>query len=397
MLFGTVWLLVALLYQMHLSKLLIATNSQVASMIAGILVPFIIASLVFTLYSNLSPRAKKNNHSLLENANDLEDLPRLTKRLNRWLLFWGIMTVVEIIASGGIPLLWLLTGSSKNYLDFGIKSIHGFLNSLLLAAGICYTGLFARLGQRKYLLCFAGILVWAVLTVTRGLIVVNLVQSVIILALYRGMSTKLAIKIVATGLILVIAFGVVGDLRTGGSSTFRDLAQPTAAYPAWLPSGDLWVYIYLTTPLNNLIYTASSTRPLNDPLFPNTAAPLFPSVLRSAIYGDALSESISGELVDSAFNVSTAYVGPYQDYGAIGIACVSVLFGLLTAIYWKRNNFRDALIYSVLGGCLIITVFGNNFFSLPVISQLLWIYIFLYKRNPHAATNYERRTIGVPA
>lgn len=385
-LFSSTWLVVAGLYEMHLSKLLIATNSAVASTISLIISPFIVVGLLLTLYFAFAPKASIRRNQLLNGMDDPADILVLKKRLNRWLVFWGCATAVEIIVSGGIPFVWLLTGSSKVYTDFGIQSVHGLLNSLLLSIGLCYAGLFARFGDRKNLRCPTGIFIWAILTITRGMVIINMLQVVIITLLYRGLSIKFAFKLIAIALVVVVAFGIIGDFRAGGGSVFLDLAQPTEAYPEWLPSGDLWVYIYLTTPLNNLIYSSRSLRPLNDATFPNTAAPLFPSVLRNRIYGEDLSESVSGELVDSAFNVSTAYVGPYQDYGAIGIACLSLLMGICSTIYWKRNNFRDVLIYAVLGQCLVITVFGDNFLSLPVISQLIWIYLFFHRATPAKIT-----------
>jgi hypothetical protein len=83
--------------------------------------------------------------------------------------------------------------------------------------------------------------------------------------------------------------------------------------------------LYIATPINNLMYTMHIGQPVNNFLFPNTASTLFPSVLRSAIYGDGIGEAASGELVVSAFNVSTAYVGPYQDLGLAGMALLSIL------------------------------------------------------------------------
>lgn len=380
--FCSVWLTVLALYELRLSKLLIAGDSQVFSFVSIILIPFIVTALLFALYAALAPKEKYAARSLLHCERDAADLVILRGRLKKWFLVWILMTVVEIIVSRGLPLWWLLTGTPKTYFDFGIPSIHGLLNSLLLAIGLCYTGLFAKFGNRKYLLCLAWVVLWSVLAVTRALIVIFLLETFLIISFYRGITGRFVLKLVTIFLVVVIGFGAVGDLRTG-ASTFRDLAQPTEAYPEWLPSGDLWVYIYLTTPLNNLIYTANSQHPVNDPRFPNTAAPLFPSIIRSIIYPENLSESLSGELVESAFNVSTAYVGPYQDYGTIGMACLSILIGLVASIYWRRSTFRNALIYSVLGQCLILTVFDNNLFYLPVISQIFWIYLFFHK-NPSA-------------
>jgi oligosaccharide repeat unit polymerase len=314
----------------------------------------------------------------LSDTHEAEDLLILKHRLKRWLLVWMLMSAAEIVVSGGVPLFWLLSGSPKTYFDFGVQSLHGLLNSMILALGLCYTGIFARYGTRRYLLCSLGIIAWSVLLVTRSMMIVNLLQTGMVTVRYRGMPGKLGIKLVAVFLIIVIGFGVLGDLRSG-AMIFRDLAQPTEAYPEWLPSGVLWVYIYLTTPLNNLTYTMSSLRPVDDILFPNTTAPLFPTVIRSLVYGNSLETSLSGELVDSSFNVSTAYVGPFQDYGAIGIVCFSLLVSALGAFYWRRTNFRDQLIYVVVGQCLLMTVFYNHFFSLPIITQIVWIYLFFAK------------------
>jgi oligosaccharide repeat unit polymerase len=212
------------------------------------------------------------------------------------------------------------------------------------------------------------------------MMMVNLLQTAMVIVMYRGIPAKLAAKIIAVGLIIILGFGFLGDLRSG-AATFLSLAQPTASYPQWLPSGVLWVYIYLTTPLNNLIYTMNTVHPVNTLLFPNTVAPLFPTIIRNLVYGQSVSSALSGELVDSAFNVSTAYVGPYQDFGALGMACFSALISLIGAFYWWRTNFRDELIYVVICQCLLITVFYDYFFSLPIITQVFWIYVFLYPRK----------------
>jgi oligosaccharide repeat unit polymerase len=378
LLFGFVWLGTLGLYGLRLSKLLSATNEEITSAVGFILIPYILALGATTLYFYLAPKLGIRRKHLLCDADETEELTLLKRRLKKWLRLWMLFSIVEIIVSGGVPLVWLFSGSSKTYFDFGIHSLHGLLNSMILALGLCYAGIFARYGDRRNLLCFAGILVWSVLLITRSMMIVNLLQTGMVTVLYRGIPRTFAIKLIAVVLIVVIGFGALGDLRSGAIN-FRTLAQPTEAYPEWLPSGVLWVYIYVTTPLNNLVYSMSSLRPVDNILFPNTAAPLFPSLVRSLIYGDSLSTSLSGELADSSFNVSTAYVGPYQDYGALGIMCFSFMISVLAAFYWRRTNFRDQLIYIVIGQCLLMTVFYNHFFSLPIITQTGWIYLFFIK------------------
>lgn len=375
-LFASVWSGVLSLYLLRLSKLLSATNEQATSAVGLILVPFALVLGGTTLYYHFAPKVRIQRSHLLCSSNEAGDLDILKRRLKKWVFVWMFLSAGEIVVSGGVPLVWLLTGNPKTYADFGIPSLHGLLNSMLLALGLCYTAIFARYGGRRYLLFPLAILGWALLVVTRSMIVVNLIETGMVIVLYRGLPGKLAVRLIALALIFVIGFGALGDLRSGAEN-FRAVAQPTETYPQWLPSGVLWVYIYLTTPLNNLIYTMASVRPVDNLLFPNTLAPLFPTVLRKFIYGPSVETALSGELVDQAFNVSTAYIGPAQDYGALGMMCFSFLISIIAAFYWWRANFRDDLIYIVIGQCLLISVFYDYFFSLPIITQVIWIYLFL--------------------
>jgi hypothetical protein len=192
----------------------------------------------------------------------------------------------------------------------------------------------------------------------------------------RGIRKRSLFNGVIVLLVLVLLFGYMGDFRSGADA-FRGAAMPTAAFPEWLPSGALWVYIYLATPIGNLVNTAAVAPPQYNLLFPNTAALLLPTVLRKLVYGEAsLNDALSGELVTDAFNVSTAYVGPFQDYGRLGMAGFSVLLGLIASYCWRRRSFRDALIYGVIGQILVLSIFFNHLFYLPVISQIGWLFIF---------------------
>jgi hypothetical protein len=111
---------------------------------------------------------------------------------------------------------------------------------------------------------------------------------------------------------------------------------------------------------------------------------LFPSVIRNALYGpEGATGALSGELVTDAFNVSTAYVGPYQDFGLMGIVLFSVLLATTALYFWRRAGTKGALMYSVIGQCLVLSIFFNHLFYLPVISQVGWIMLF-FRRDRKA-------------
>lgn len=369
-LFLVSWCIVVGLYSLHLSKLLLFDNREVLATALWVVVPFVITVYWAMAFYTFAPKKRVASSRLGL------DIGKIEKRLHRAFWVWLVLTACEAVISGGVPIVWLIQGSSKTYIDFGIPSIHGLLNSLILAIGLAEFGLFAIDRQKRHLWIPAWILVWSIVAVTRNMMIVSLLECGIAWGIIRGIRWRTVIKTAGIIFLVICIFGYVGDFRSGADE-FRQLAQPSADYPSWLPSGVLWIYIYLTTSIGNLVNTVTAATPIRNLLFPNTMALLFPTVIRNAIYGvEAASGALSGELVNDAFNVSTAYVGPYEDFGRLGIVLFSTLLGVTALYCWKAAGTRGVLIYSVVGQCLVLSIFFNHLFYLPVISQIGWILIF---------------------
>ncbi|MGC1373943.1 MAG: O-antigen polymerase [Candidatus Sulfotelmatobacter sp.] len=384
-LFVGVWSLVVFLYSLHLSELLVYSTANVLDITLWIVVPYVISVLaVEAFYLLVPPRGLDTSNRQPINPDAID------RKLLHWFIFWIFCTVLEIIASGGLPIVWLFQGSSKTYFDFGIPSVHGLLNSMLLAIGIGQFGLFALDGKKRHLWIPAWIFLWSILAITRNMMIVLLLECTLVWGLVRGVRKRFLLQTVAGVMALVLLIGYLGDFRNG-ADTFRRTAEPSVDYPDWLPSGVLWVYIYLATPVANLVNTATNVTPKYDLLFPNTGALLFPTVLRKFLYGDSASTTAqSGELVVEALNASTAFVGPYQDFGHLGVVAFSILFGLIAAYSWKQRTFGGALIYAVLGQCVILSVFFNHLFDLPIISQTVWL-LFFFRGAERRKIRYAAR------
>lgn len=380
--FSTVWLTVVFLYSLHLSRLLRYSTNEVVRVTGYIWLPFVGVILAYTAFHHFTklafhprPDATRLNFDLLE------------RRLRLWFRVWVVITLVEILVSGGLPIIWLIQHSSKTYMDFGIHSVHGLLNSLVASLAICYFALYLITGKKKHLRVPIFVVLWSAVVVTRQLMLESLLEYAVVFLLIRKVKPGTLVRIAVSVLVGILVFGFLGDLRSGAEA-FRSLAEPTAQYPDWLPSGVLWVYIYMTTPINNLIYTMHTFHPANSLLFPNTVATLFPSSLRTIVYGNHLGQAESGNLVTRAFNVSTAYIGPFEDYGVVGIMLFSIVTSFACQFFWYRSKLRDVLIFAVLAQCLMLTLFFNLFFALPVITQVVWLfYLFMPEvhigRKPH--------------
>jgi oligosaccharide repeat unit polymerase len=302
-------------------------------------------------------------------------------KLSSWFFVWAALTLLEVIFSGGVPIIWALTGSSKTYFDFGIPTVHGFLNSLISSISLIWFWQFLQTKERKYLFQALFVVGWAIIVVTRQLIIVNLFQFLILWVALNRVRVLSVIKLALLVVSLVLGFGWLGDARTGADK-FIGLAMPTESYPDYLPSGVLWVYMYAVTPFMNLLYSINTNCGCESPFFGNTLAPLLPSFLRNMILPSDKNEK--GNVISEAFNVSTAFVDPYTDNGYLGIVIFSAIICFVTLYFWNKKSKRELFIFCVLGQSMVLTIFYNHFFSLPVITQIFWFYVILRKRRTPA-------------
>ena len=366
-LFVLIWGGVGLLYFAHLSDLLIFRGGLLVQVLTIIVAPFMVVSLGVLGCSALLGRA----FVATTKPRQVPFLSALEPRLAKLFRVWLILSLLEIAASGGVPIVWALQGSPKTYFDFGIPTIHGLLNSLIQALALARVTMYILTRRKVHLLVPAFVIVWSIIVMTRNMMVVVLLESTLVWLSFYKVRAMTVLRIACALVVLVLAFGLIGDARNANVD-IRALAQPTDDLPEWMPSGVLWAYIYVTTPINNLINTMQTKAPLKDALFPNTTALLFPTVVRELIYG-VTQDHFSGNLVVDQLNVSTAYTSPFQDYGVPGMLAYTIIIASVSAFAWRKEGLENVLIYAVFAQCLVLSMFFNHFFSLPIISQVLWI------------------------
>lgn len=358
---ASAWTLVVSLYAIRLSRVLLFPPHLAIDFSALAAAPFCLAALASSLGSSRPPKRPRSG-------------PVVWRRLLGAIAAWALLTTWEIYVGGGVPALWLIQHSAKTYTDFGLHSLQGLLDSLLLAASSVSTLLFLERPSWRFAVTPVWCCVWSLVIVSRELLIVNLIQTAILFLMRRRIRPTTLCWYLCLTFIIVILFGAVGDARSG-ALTFRRLAKPAPDLPEWLPSGALWAYVYLVTPLNNLLFAASVRAPAHTWSMFHTVAFLLPSVIRTHIY--RTSADITGPLVASNFNVSTAYIGPYLDLGRRGIILISALFGAAAGWAWRGRGPLSLLTYAVLAQCTILSVFSDQFLYLPVIFQLFWFVIFL--------------------
>jgi oligosaccharide repeat unit polymerase len=362
------WLFVILLFSLRLSSLLGESIASAWLFYVISIVPFLFGYVIMFLF-------RKSVST--EVAIFSEISPVYYKRFFTYFYFWLVLTILEIIYSGGFPFLWLLTGSSKIYFDYGIPSVHGLLNALELALSIIAFYIYKVSKRKQFLWITIFFVIWNILLVTRQVIIVSLIEIMVVFYLMSSNKMLLIKRMVIYVVLGVIGFGILGDFRSGGEA-FVKLASPTDNWPLWLPSGFLWVYIYITTPLNNLLFNFTFPVYNTHIFFPNTLSLLLPSVLRNIIF-DPATYTVNGNLVTEAFNVSSAFSAPYTDMGLSGIIIFSFFIGVFSNLIWWVTGIKRIFFHAILIQIIVLSIFYNMFMYLPVVFQFVWISIYFSK------------------
>lgn len=365
------WLAITLLYQLRLSKLQQPLSDDTYGILLLVAVSFALAFFVGYFF-NIKDKGVSTRFRESRNAID-------EKRVT-WLFYiWATLSAMEVAYSGGVPLLWLMLGSSKSYFDFGIPSLHGFLNALglvllTLSFYLVLTNREKGITRMKAVVFF--LLAFYAALVTRQILISAAIQMVIILVLVKKDAIPWRIVLpVAVG--SVIVFGLVGNFRTGYDSFFRAsmIEKPAGEWA----SGFYWLYMYTTMTLANVDKMMLMNM---DPVgIQHVFQGFLPTVLEKALLPATAAPSI---LVSQNFTVSGFFASSYIGLGSVGVAFMSGAYGVIGALSYKNmqrdRTARNLILYAVILQIISLSFFVNMLLYMPNVFQL--VIVFWFFRNP---------------
>jgi oligosaccharide repeat unit polymerase len=356
---AAIWTAIVILYAQGWSRLLIARRPEVLiGVLLLIVLPFVIGNGIGRV---LQVRTRVPLR-----------LPRYSSAVLLLASSWWLLSAAEVWLYGGVPLVWLLQGDlTRDYTTFGIPTLHGLANGVMFAVAASSIDLFFTKGRFRWLLLHLSFYFWGVLLLSRQNLVVLAVSAGFVFVSRKGRSAVLAA--VAGLAAVVLGFGFLGDLRSG-RELFLSVSEIGPGPPDHLPSSVLWVYMYLVTPLNNLLYNL-----LDQPSGAFAAngigflAPLLPSILRRRLLNPVewnpaeLPFEFTGRMVTQNYNVSTGFIGAVLDLGLMGVAVSALLYGWLSGFFWRK---RWRLARSCLLVMITLNSFAPSFTSLPLVAFL---------------------------
>jgi len=297
----------------------------------------------------------------------------LDKFLEKLFRVWCFGSVINILYSGGIPLYWMIAGVGKDYTNYGIPSFGGFIQAINVFLAVSYFILYFYKRERKYLYFFIVQLFWPILVVSRGNFTYMLLEIVgAYLMINRG-KIRSIFYLITVFIVFIYLFGVIGDFRFGieRSLAFKQgvLSQEYVSLAEYLPSGLLYVYMYVTTPINNVVYNIVNLNPNYLPY--SSSVYLFPTVIRTILFKGG---GPTYGLVSETFNTVTFYSGYLVDFGInFTILIVTLIQFVVIILYLNamRGKLSYIIAYSVAFQCVALSIFSDNFTMNMSIFQIL--------------------------
>jgi oligosaccharide repeat unit polymerase len=365
--YGLIWAAVLGLTALQLTTQLLPLNTGTVALVLANIGTFIGAFWITAAAARDVPTAEQAGTSAFE----LAALRRFCAPLMQ---IWAVGSLIEIVVGRGLPILWLLAGdTSRDYRDFGIPSVHGFLTAMYLTLVVAHTLFYRVRKDKRDLLMVLFLLWWPLLQVNRGAFIWALLEIAAVQMITSRFAASQLLKVGAAALAALLLFGFVGDLRAGfHKEGLRDVVSPQGAFLVDdLPSGFLWVYIYVTSPVNNVIAAIDRLQPTYRVYF--SAMNLLPTVVRDKVFTDPNNRYALG-LVNEAFNTATWYANFLADFGVRGtIALVASLQVIISWFYVRaRRGWVWAIIaYAALFQALALSIFADTLTSLVTVAQVI--------------------------
>jgi oligosaccharide repeat unit polymerase len=302
-------------------------------------------------------------------SNEKYEISNHFKRITFFFIFLNIaFQLFQFTYFKGFPLLWLLQGNDKNYIEYGISSLNGLLNAIYLLSTTAFYLIY--LNEKSWLKFSFLLLLFAqpFLLISRQLFISLFLQIACCSLIYDPKKIR-RFAIIVIG--VLAAFIIIGNYRTGLNHLVLIL-QPDPAVPPWMYSL-LWIYAYVVTPFNNVNAAIDYINPYGVPSYELKA--LLPSIFRDFLNFDVKDSGYS--LVHENMNVSTFYLGPILDFGRVYAFCFMVGFQIFFFLVYRKAMRTKAPIhiieYAVLYMIMILSIFDNLFLFLPVLTQLVLI------------------------
>jgi oligosaccharide repeat unit polymerase len=336
------------------------------------------ALLIYLFYRPLISKKKPTNlQCQIKTASEVAD---------RLFLLWLFLFLVDAVYTGGAPLIWLITGDSKNYTEPGIPTLKGLTHTLYFFFSIIYivSSRYHKVNNLKILLIVA----YPFLMLSRDLLLVLLLQTFCTFFFYKSIKIRQIFYLLLGAIFIAIIFGVIGNIRNNNPNPFNALISPeyeTIFYA--LPSGFTWLYIYITSGFNNILITIGTFQQSNN--FSDIFYNLVPGFLKNVFF---LDREQSPLITNESLNVASYYSGYVSSFGIYAAVLGGIILQMVSCYFYnlsKNMNLGYVIAYSIMFSCICISIFFDAFLTVSTFGEL-FLSIYLARKINKNFNNKHR-------
>lgn len=343
-------------------------------------------------------------YKIIIKKKDITNVELNIKNIKRLLLILSICYLIDFLYSKQVPLLNVFLNSDTNYKEFGIPTFHVILVTFnIFLSNLLFMNILNKSNYKKDIVLYLVSLLPFILIMSRGLIIITIAISLIILIPLIRFSIKRLFLSVITLFLFSIGFGLFGNLRLNADYNYNGnifdskiiLMVGEATSDFWnlgILNSIFWIYIYITSPLANLQNTINNVVPVYSfgEYSITQLLPDFVSNRLSTLYNVNV-ELVNIGLIKQEFTAGTQFMGSYIFMGWFGIFFTAILITtiiLVVLIFMQRKNpllflMTNAIVCSILVFGLFTNMWVYSGLILPLIYCLIFACFFrglLFKR-----------------
>lgn len=379
LLYAVVWIGVLLLFSLGLSRFMSEPNGELIILVSS---NVLVSTLVFWGFMRWRRRSSAADLKVagVVPRGDIEVMRHFTDLLTR---IWLIGSSIVVLFSGGLPLLWLISGDeSRGYQDFGIATVSGLIAACGMFSAIAVFLDYLLTGSRRRLWVIVAVLLFQVVTINRGGLIWITVEMLAVYLLTRNITVGRAARVAAVIMVMIVLFGVIGDMRVGedgGMTVTATMSDRGREFFSFLPSGFYWIYLYACAGMTNVNAALPGLEPTGSPYWSTVG--LLPTVVRGMIYDFGTLDYASRyplDMVTPMFNVFTLYGGILADFGMATCVLWTALIALVAAYFYRyaqQGQLWAVLASAVMFQVIMLSIYWDNFTSWVVLFQLVLAFV----------------------
>lgn len=376
--FSFVWLTALFLYTRYWSNIFLILSDKTFY--------YILSAVFVSLFSWLFFIVINKSKSIEFKRKMFEFTYNSERKIILFFNIWIIGTIIELIYFRDLPILSLFGLSNMSYHDFGLPTLHGFLNAIILSISMYMLYKYILTHKKVFLIYYLLILFVPIAGMNRGMLTSLLLQSLFVILVFKGIKLKSILKIFVYIVIFVFGFGMLGELRYQGNiDELYQVFQISENFPSFLPRSVIWVYMYITSSINNIENMINQFEDFNFQPYVVIFG-LIPSVIRVQ-----LDLPMQQNLVDVAFNVSSFMPNYLQSFGLYGSIFFYFFASMIAmSVYYRyinRYELRFGFTLVILLHSIALSIF-SDFFAIQVYVFQVFIQFIIFSK-----INIENRSL----